>query len=55
MMQKHLRLKPDAVAEDLLKKLPGVEVDRAGNIKALGEDVRMYLSTARSFLPETKK
>src|SRR5882757_7479097 len=28
------KTKPDAAAEDLLKKLPGVEVDRAGNIKA---------------------
>jgi hypothetical protein len=28
------KTKPDAAAEDLLKKLPGVEVDRAGNIPA---------------------
>ncbi|MGE5418635.1 MAG: carboxypeptidase regulatory-like domain-containing protein, partial [Chloroflexota bacterium] len=36
---KAYNVKPDAVAEDLIKKLPGIEVDRAGNIKALGEDV----------------
>ncbi len=28
-----------AVVEDLLKKIPGIEVDEAGNMKALGEDV----------------
>jgi len=31
--------KSHAVVEDLLKKMPGIEVDEAGNIKALGEDV----------------
>ena len=32
--------KPDAVVEDLLKKLPGIDIDRAGNIKAMGEDIK---------------
>ncbi len=31
--------KSHAVVEDLLKKIPGIEVDEAGNMKALGEDV----------------
>ena len=31
--------KSHAVVEDLLKKMPGIEVDEAGNLKALGEDV----------------
>ncbi|MCK4993151.1 MAG: hypothetical protein KAS29_21785, partial [Bacteroidales bacterium] len=31
--------KSNAVVEDLLKKIPGIEVDEAGNMKALGEDV----------------
>ena len=31
--------KSHAVVEDLLKKMPGIEVDEAGNMKALGEDV----------------
>ena len=31
--------KSNAVVEDLLKKIPGIEVDQAGNMKALGEDV----------------
>lgn len=41
--------KPDAVAEDLLKKLPGIEVDRAGNIKAHGEDVQRVLVDGKEF------
>lgn len=40
---------PDAVAEDLLKKLPGVEVDRSGNIKAQGEDVQQVLVDGKEF------
>ena len=40
---------PDASTEDLLKKLPGVEVDRAGNIKALGEDVNRLYVDGREF------
>jgi len=28
-----------AVVEDLLKKIPGIEVDESGNMKAMGEDV----------------
>jgi hypothetical protein len=43
------KVKPDAVVEDLLKKLPGIEVDRAGNIKALGEDVTTILVDGKEF------
>lgn len=43
------RTKPDAVAEDLIRKLPGVEVDRVGNIKALGENVRNVLVDGKEF------
>jgi len=46
---KAFKVKPDAVVEDLLKKLPGVEVDRAGNIKALGEDVNNVLVDGKEF------
>lgn len=42
-------VKPDAVVEDLLKKLPGIDVDRAGNIKALGEDIKKVLVDGREF------
>ncbi|HMH21712.1 MAG TPA: carboxypeptidase-like regulatory domain-containing protein, partial [Puia sp.] len=37
------KTRPDAVVEDLLKKLPGVQVDKNGNIKANGEQVKKVL------------
>ena len=40
---------PDASAEDLLKKLPGIEVDQSGNIKAQGEDVQKVLVDGKEF------
>ena len=43
------KVKPDAVAEELLKKLPGVQVDRAGNIKAQGENVQKVLVDGKEF------
>ncbi|MGE5317018.1 MAG: outer membrane beta-barrel protein [Chloroflexota bacterium] len=43
------KTRPDAVTEDLLKKLPGVEVDRSGNIKAMGEDVKQVLVDGKEF------
>lgn len=42
-------VKPDAAAEELLKKLPGVQVDRAGNIKAQGENVQRVLVDGKEF------
>ncbi|MCD6347817.1 MAG: outer membrane beta-barrel protein [Bacteroidales bacterium] len=47
--------KPDAVVEDLLKKLPGIQVDRAGNVKALGEDVRKVLVDGKEFFGNDPK
>lgn len=49
------RLNPDAVTEDLLKKLPGVEVDRAGNIKAMGEDVQKLFVDGKEFFGDDPK
>jgi outer membrane beta-barrel protein/carboxypeptidase-like protein len=43
------KIKPDAVAEELLEKLPGVQVDRAGNIKAQGENVQRVLVDGKEF------
>ncbi len=43
------KTKPDASAEELLKKLPGVKVDRAGNIKAHGENVNRVLVDGKEF------
>ena len=34
------KTKPNAVVEDLLKKLPGVQVDKDGKIKSNGEEVK---------------
>lgn len=42
---------PDAATEDLLKKLPGLEVDRNGNIKAQGEEVKNVLVDGKEFFP----
>ncbi len=49
------RLKPDAVTEDLLKKLPGIEVDRAGNVKAMGEDVNRLFVDGKEFFGSDPK
>ena len=42
-------IKPNATAEDLLKKLPGVDVDKSGNIKAQGETVQRVLVNGKRF------
>lgn len=46
---------PNATAEDLLKKLPGVEVDKEGNIKAQGEDVQKVLVDGKEFFGNDPK
>jgi hypothetical protein len=46
---------PDDVAEDLLKKLPGIEVDRSGNIKAMGEDVNKVYVDGKEFFGNDPK
>ncbi len=49
------KVKPDAAVEDLLKKLPGVEVDKAGNIKAQGKDVNKILVDGKEFFGDDPK
>ncbi|MFZ5432007.1 MAG: outer membrane beta-barrel protein [Bacteroidota bacterium] len=49
------QLKPGAMTEELLKKLPGVEVDRSGNIKAMGEDVRRVMVNGKEFFGNDPK
>lgn len=43
------KTKPDAMAEDLLKKLPGVQVDANGKLKAMGKDVKKVLVDGKEF------
>jgi len=52
---KAFETKPDAVVEDLLKKIPGVEVDEAGNVKAMGEDVQEVLVDGKEFFGKDLK
>lgn len=49
------KTKADASVEELLKKLPGVEVDRAGNIKAQGENVGKVLVDGKEFFGSDPK
>lgn len=49
------RTRPDAVVEDLLKKLPGVEVDRDGNLKAQGKQVSKVLVDGKEFFGNDPK
>ena len=49
------KTKPNAVAEDLLKKLPGVEVDKDGNVKAQGEQVSRILVNGKRFFGDDPK
>jgi len=49
------KVKSDAAAEDLLKKLPGIQVDRAGNIKAQGENVQNVLVDGKEFFSSDPK
>lgn len=43
------KTKPNATVEDLLKKLPGVQVDRDGAVKAQGEQVQKVYVDGKEF------
>lgn len=49
------KTKPNAVVEDLLKKLPGVQVDKDGKIKANGEEVKKILVDGKEFFGNDPK
>ncbi|OJW80936.1 MAG: hypothetical protein BGO69_19835 [Bacteroidetes bacterium 46-16] len=49
------KVKPDANVEDLLRKLPGVQVDKAGNIKAQGKDVQRVTVDGKDFFSNDPK
>ncbi|MBK7435125.1 MAG: hypothetical protein IPI66_15455 [Chitinophagaceae bacterium] len=40
---------PNATVEELLKKLPGIQVDRSGKITAMGEQVTKVLVDGEEF------
>jgi Outer membrane protein beta-barrel family/Carboxypeptidase regulatory-like domain len=43
------KVNPDATAEDMVKKLPGVTVDKQGNVTAQGDQVRKVTIDGRDF------
>src|SRR5450432_2521041 len=47
--------KPNAVAEDLLKKMPGIQVDKNGGITAQGEKVTRVLVNGKRFFSDDPK
>jgi len=47
--------KPNSAAEDVLKKLPGVQVDKSGNITAQGEKVTRILVDGKRFFSDDPK
>lgn len=49
------KTQPNATVEDLLKKLPGVEVDREGNVKTQGEQVQKILVDGKEFFGNDPK
>ena len=49
------KTKPGASVEDLLRNLPGLEVERDGSIKAMGEDVDNVLVDGKEFFGDDPK
>ncbi len=49
------KTRPNSTVEDLLRKLPGIEVERNGNIKAQGEDVNKVLVDGKEFFGSDPK
>lgn len=47
--------RPNAVVEDLLRRLPGIEVEADGSIKAQGEDVQQVLVDGKEFFGDDPK
>ena len=52
---KAFETRPNAAVEELLKKLPGVQVDKDGNIKAQGEDVKKVFVDGKEFFGDDPK
>jgi hypothetical protein len=43
------KVNPDATTEDLIKKMPGVTVDRSGNVTAQGEQIKKVTIDGKDF------
>jgi outer membrane receptor protein involved in Fe transport len=49
------KTQPNATVEDLIKKLPGMEVDKNGNVKSQGEAVTQVLVNGKKFFGKDPK
>ncbi len=49
------KVPPGSSVEDLLRRLPGIEVDADGNIKAQGKDVKKVLVDGKTFFGDDPK
>lgn len=49
------KTQPNATAEDLIKKLPGMEVDKEGNVKSQGEQVQKVTVDGKEFFGNDPK
>ena len=49
------KVPPGSTVEDLLKKLPGVQVDQDGNIRAQGQEVKRVLVDGKNFFGNDPK
>jgi hypothetical protein len=49
------QVQPNATVEELLKKLPGVQVDRSGNVQAQGETINRILVDGKEFFGRDPK
>ncbi|MFN8356623.1 MAG: TonB-dependent receptor [Spirosomataceae bacterium] len=49
------KVPPGSTVEDLLRRLPGIDVDASGNIKAQGQDVNKVLVDGKTFFGEDPK
>ncbi len=49
------KLQPNATTEDLLKRLPGVEVDKDGKVTAQGEEVKQIFVNGKKFFSNDPK
>ena len=49
------KTKPNAVVEDLLKKLPGIQVDKDGKVKSNGVEVKRVLVDGKEFFGNDPK